>query len=67
MLLNILRGFTAQAALDAPRFCISAGIPDPAGEGAGEAGDPNSAVNFEEGIPAETVTKLRGKFVSTRL
>ncbi|KAG2369442.1 gamma-glutamyltranspeptidase [Suillus spraguei] len=28
VLLNMLRGFTAQAALDAPRFCISAGMPD---------------------------------------
>ncbi|GLB36126.1 putative gamma-glutamyltranspeptidase [Lyophyllum shimeji] len=54
VLLNILRGFTAQAALDAPRFCISAGMPD-AGS---QAGDPNSQVFFEEGISEETIAKL---------
>ncbi|KAG6814055.1 hypothetical protein H0H92_003102 [Tricholoma furcatifolium] len=55
VLLNILRGFTAQAALDAPRFCISAGLPD-AGS---QAGNPNSEVYLEEGISDETVAKLR--------
>ncbi|KZP02058.1 hypothetical protein FIBSPDRAFT_809037, partial [Athelia psychrophila] len=50
VLLNILRGFTAQAALDAPRFCISAGLPDSAEKGWNDAGNPNSEVNFEEGI-----------------
>jgi len=59
VLLNILRGFTAQAALDAPRFCISPGLPDPAEKGAGEAGDPNSAINFEEGISEDTIEILR--------
>ncbi|KNZ77438.1 Putative gamma-glutamyltransferase ywrD [Termitomyces sp. J132] len=55
VLLNILRGFTVQAALDAPRFCISAGMPD-----AGlQAGNPNSEVYIEEGIPSESVVKLR--------
>ncbi|KAF9457073.1 nucleophile aminohydrolase [Collybia nuda] len=57
VLLNMLRGYTAQAALDAPRFCISAGMPD-AGK-PGKAGDPNSQVYFEEGIPEATVNKLR--------
>jgi len=56
VLLNILRGYTVQAALDAPRFCISAGMPD----ASSEAGDPNSPVYLEEGIPLETVAKLRG-------
>lgn len=55
----MLRGFTAQAALDAPRFCISAGLPD--SEQAGDAGDVNSEVYFEEGIAPGTVAKLRGQ------
>lgn len=61
VLLNILRGFTAQAALDAPRFCVSSGSPDNIEQGAGEAGDVNSEVFFEEGIPEDTVAKLRGQ------
>ena len=60
MLLNILRGFSPQAALDAPRFCISAGSPDTQTQTTGEAGDINSEVYFEEGIPVETVNRLRG-------
>ncbi|KAI9512854.1 gamma-glutamyltranspeptidase [Russula earlei] len=61
VLLNILRGFGPQAALDAPRFCISPGGPD-AGAGmtnAGRAGDINSEVYFEEGILPETLEQLR--------
>ncbi|KAF5384853.1 hypothetical protein D9615_001503 [Tricholomella constricta] len=58
VLLNILRGYTAQAALDAPRFCISAGMPD-AKKKDSLAGDPNSEVFFEEGISEATVAKLR--------
>ncbi|KAG8691718.1 hypothetical protein FRC11_012002 [Ceratobasidium sp. 423] len=58
VLLNILRGFTPQAALDAPRFCISPGSPDASVNGARKAGDINSEVYFEEGIPAETIQKL---------
>jgi gamma-glutamyltranspeptidase/glutathione hydrolase len=57
-----LRGFTAQAAVDAPRFCVSSGTPDNEIEEAGEAGDANSEVFFEEGISEETVAKLRGQF-----
>ncbi|PCH33847.1 gamma-glutamyltranspeptidase [Wolfiporia cocos MD-104 SS10] len=57
VLLNILRGFTAQAALDAPRLCISAGSPDSLASG--EAGDVNSEVYFEEGISLDVVKKLR--------
>ncbi|EPT03997.1 hypothetical protein FOMPIDRAFT_98772 [Fomitopsis schrenkii] len=59
VLLNMLRGFTAQAALDAPRFCISAGSPDSLA--GGSAGDINSEVYFEEGIAPEVVEKLRVK------
>ncbi|KAI0034261.1 gamma-glutamyltranspeptidase [Vararia minispora EC-137] len=60
VLLNMLRGFTPQAALDAPRFCISAGSPDSGLDNAErDAGDINSEVFFEEGIPEETVAKLR--------
>ncbi|ELU37764.1 lincomycin-condensing protein lmbA [Rhizoctonia solani AG-1 IA] len=60
VLLNILRGFTPQAALDAPRFCISAGSPDASVANATNAGDINSEVYFEDGIPVETVEKLKG-------
>ncbi|KAI5122574.1 hypothetical protein M0805_004791 [Coniferiporia weirii] len=60
VLLNMLRGFTAQASLDAPRFCISAGSPDSEVKGSAEkAGDINSEVYFEEGISEQTVAKLR--------
>lgn len=64
MLLNILRGFSPQAALDAPRFCISAGSPETMSSSTGIAGDINSEVYFEEGIPEETIKKLRGKLLS---
>ncbi len=60
MLLNILRGYTVQEALDAPRFCISAGSPDTQTRETGTAGDINSEVYFEEGISPETISKLRG-------
>lgn len=59
VLLNILRGFTVQAALDAPRFCISPGMPEATDSGTG-AGDANSEIYFEEGIPETTVATLRG-------
>jgi len=60
VLLNMLRGFTAQQALDAPRMCISAGSPDSlAAEQGREAGDVNSEVYFEEGISLEVVEQLR--------
>ena len=60
----MLRGFTAQAAVDAPRFCISAGSADSEVKNSDKAGDINSEVYFEEGIPDETVAKLRGLFCS---
>lgn len=60
VLLNMLRGYGPQAALDAPRFCISAGSPDSEAKQTGAAGDINSEVYFEEGISDETVKTLRG-------
>ena len=69
VLLNLLRGFTAQAALDAPRFCISAGIPDLEVDAKKEiviqapasTGEINNKVYFEDGIADETIAKLRGE------
>ncbi|KAG7450642.1 gamma-glutamyltranspeptidase [Guyanagaster necrorhizus] len=58
VLLNILRGYTPQEALDAPRFCISAGSPDTQTRETGNAGDINGEVYFEEGIPPETIAAL---------
>ncbi|KAJ7275161.1 gamma-glutamyltranspeptidase [Mycena haematopus] len=60
VLQGMLRGYTPQAALDSPRFCISAGSPDSQTQETGDAGDVNSEVYIEEGIPLETVEKLRG-------
>ncbi|KAF5323406.1 hypothetical protein D9611_005794 [Ephemerocybe angulata] len=65
VLLNILRGYTVQAALDAPRFCISPGMPGAANSGA--AGDANSEIYFEDGIPAQTVEHLRAMGHDVRL
>jgi hypothetical protein len=63
VLLNMLRGFTPQAALDAPRFCISAGSPDSEIKESGQkAGDINSEVYIEDGITPATVDKLRGAY-----
>ena len=62
VLLNILRGFTPQAAVDAPRFCISAGSPETQTSNTGVAGDINSEVYIEEGVPDETLEKLRGEY-----
>jgi hypothetical protein len=59
VLLNILRGFSPQAALDAPRVCISPGSPDAAVTNADRAGD-NSEVYFEDGISPEVVQELKG-------
>ena len=57
----MLRGFSPQAAVDAPRFCISTGTPDCIVRNEGQAGQTNSEVYFEEGISLEAVEKLRGK------
>lgn len=56
----MLRGFTPQAALDAPRFCISAGTPDAEDESTSSAGDINSEVYFEDGTSQETIATLKG-------
>ena len=53
VLLNILRGFSVQAALDAPRFCIDA---EPIGcEGS------VSKIFLEEGIPLDVVDELESE------
>ncbi|RSH91435.1 hypothetical protein EHS25_009734 [Saitozyma podzolica] len=59
VLLNKLRGFSAQASLDAPRFCISAGLPDAGTANAASAGDIDSEIWFEDGIAPEVVNELR--------
>lgn len=63
VLLNMLRGFTAQAALDAPRFCISAGTPENNDKDE-EFGVVNSEVYLEDDIPPATIAKLRGEHIS---
>jgi len=55
--LNKLRGFSAQSSLDAPRFCISAGLPDAATKDS-RAGDIDSEIYFEEGIDPDVVAEL---------
>lgn len=68
VLMNMLhRGFTAQAALDAPRFCISAGMPDASKDGKETSGDINSDVFLEEGISEETRATLEGMGHSVKL
>ena len=61
VLLNMLRGFGPQAAVDAPRFCISTGTPNAIVRNEGQAGRINSEVYFEEGISLDVVEQLRGK------
>jgi len=70
VLLNILRGMTPQAALDAPRFCISAGLPSADSEDAEKsgksAGEVNSEVYIEEGVSDEVFDKLRRESSQSR-
>jgi len=66
VLLNILRGFGPQTALDSPRFCISPGSPDTTMTNASRAGDINSEVYFEDGISPKTVEQLRDMGHDTR-
>ncbi|KAL4070842.1 gamma-glutamyltranspeptidase [Scleroderma citrinum] len=54
VLLNILRGFTAQAALDAPR--IRVGISEV--DSNDESSTVNSEVSFEDAFPPATIAKL---------
>ena len=48
--------------MDAPRFCISAGLPDAEVKDseAEKAGDVNAEVFLEEGIPHSIISKLKG-------
>ena len=62
VLLNKLRGFSAQASLDAPRFCISAGLPDASAPATAGAGDIDSEIYVEEGISEKVVEELRCTF-----
>ena len=59
VLLNTLRGFTPQASLDAPRFCISSGLPDAGKKGDSGAGNVDSEIWFEDGIDATVIDELR--------
>lgn len=52
VLLNVLRGFNVQAALDAPRFCIDA-------EPIAYEGSTTSKVFIEEGVSPVVVDELR--------
>ncbi|KAF9474098.1 gamma-glutamyltranspeptidase [Pholiota conissans] len=54
-----LNTFAGPQALDAPRFCISAGSPDSESDKTGAAGDINSEVYFEDGTPEETINALK--------
>jgi len=54
VLLNILRGFNVQAALDSPRFCIDAGPID-------HKDSTTTKVFIEEGISPDVVDELRSK------
>jgi gamma-glutamyltranspeptidase/glutathione hydrolase len=64
VLLNKLRGFSAQACLDAPRFCISAGLPV-AGQN-NDAGDLDSQIFIEEGVDPKVIEELRGESLQLR-
>lgn len=63
VLLNKLRGFSAQACLDAPRFCISAGLPESGAAQASSAGNMDSEIYFEEGISEQVIEDLRSEFL----
>lgn len=60
----MLRGWTVQESLDAPRFCISPGLPDAPVKEAADAGNMNSEVYFEPGISSSTVETLKGRSLS---
>lgn len=60
VLLNTMRGLSPQQSLDAPRFCISAGLPDPTKKSS--AGSVDSEIWLEEGISQDVVDELRGEF-----
>ncbi|KAL9937765.1 hypothetical protein V8E36_003310 [Tilletia maclaganii] len=59
VLLNLLhRGFTPQTSLDAPRFCIGAGMPDASSSGTSESRT-SSVVFLEDGIPTQIAEELK--------
>lgn len=60
----MLRGWSVQDALDAPRFCISPGLPDAPVKEAQDAGNINVEVYFEPGISSAVVEALKGRFHS---
>lgn len=62
VLLNMLRGYTPQAALDAPRFCIASRNIETYILDGGLAGDSPSEVHVEEGVDEATRVKLRGEY-----
>jgi gamma-glutamyltranspeptidase / glutathione hydrolase len=51
----LLHNYNAQSALDAPRFCITARVPDDSQR----SGDISSEVFLEDGIRPEVVNELR--------
>lgn len=63
ILLSMLHGLSPQQAVDAPRFCISAGLGD-AEVRADTTGNINSVVFFEDTFNPDVVAKLRGKPVT---
>lgn len=64
VLLNVLRGLPPQAALDAPRFCISAGLPTAGDKNNASVGDVNSEVWIEDVVPQQVIATLKGRLVS---
>lgn len=60
VLLNAMRGLSPQQSLDAPRFCISAGLPDPSKKSS--AGSVDGEIWFEEGIEPAVLDSLRCEF-----
>ena len=50
-----------QASLDAPRFCISTGLPDANDTSPSNAGDIDSEIYFEEGISLDVIEMLSGE------
>lgn len=67
VLFNMLRGWSVQDALDAPRFCISPGLPDAPVKEAQRAGNINVEVYFEPGISSSVIEKLKGRLCSAGL
>ncbi|CAO1632872.1 unnamed protein product [Sympodiomycopsis kandeliae] len=53
VLLNVLRGLTVQSALDSPRICLGAGMPD------GGNGTIDSSVFLEDGIDQKVYQELK--------